>query len=345
MGRRLPHHLVLTWIIGLGFLLAGSTQVHAGGKVGWLDDVVRQVVREAGASRHVENRVARSTARLFAAQADESLSSLARRLEPAARAAGKIEEPSEAALRLRFQRLVKPDAEMARAFGNLAPAERRLVVELGESAAVIARRAPSGEAEATLRALGLDGLAAVRTYGDNVAETLIKEGPEALNVLRKTGRPGWRVYTEIVLQHKKKLAAAGVLTLFLANPDQFVDTTGKLTQYAVDHFTRAGIQLAGAMGGGAARGAQSALEDSLSRWGLHPALVRGTGIGIASLLAIGALLVLMGLPLRLLLWPVLSPLNLLRRLLRLGRAMPARGGSSLFTQPRSSDSKLLRTRF
>ena len=38
---------------------------------------------------------------------------------------------------------------------------------------------------------GLKGLSAVRVFGDDVAEVLVKEGPESLSVLRKAGRGGW----------------------------------------------------------------------------------------------------------------------------------------------------------
>ena len=77
-------------------------------------------------------------------------------------------------------------------------------------------RPPSGwpgaipqEAETMVRRLGPEGLTAVRVFGDDVAEVMVKEGPESLNVLRKTGKGGWSFFTQQVLPHKKKLAAAG----------------------------------------------------------------------------------------------------------------------------------------
>jgi hypothetical protein len=121
---------------------------------------------------------------------------------------------------------------------------------MGETAQRLARRYP-GQAETMIRRLGVEGMTAVRVYGDDVAEVVAKEGPESINVLRKAGRGGWTFFTETVLPHKKKLAAAGVLALFLANPDRFVDSAGRITEYAVDQFARAGIRLAGAVGGGA----------------------------------------------------------------------------------------------
>ena len=129
------------------------------------------------------------------------------------------------------------------------PAEKRLVVELGETAQVLARRYPR-EAETMVRRLGPEGLTAVRVFGDDVAEVLVKEGPESLGVLRKTGRGGWSFFTKQVLPHKKKLAAAGVLAAFMANPEKFVDYAGQATEFAVREFARAGIQLASAVGGG-----------------------------------------------------------------------------------------------
>ncbi len=97
---------------------------------------------------------------------------------------------------------------------------------MGETAQTLARRYP-GEAEPMIRKLGVEGMTAVRVYGADVAQVIAREGPETIGVLRKTGRGGWGFFTDTVLPHKKKLAAAGVLALFLANPEQFVDTAGK----------------------------------------------------------------------------------------------------------------------
>jgi len=129
-----------------------------------------------------------------------------------------------------------------------------------------------------------------------VAEVIVKEGPETVGVLRKTGRGGWRFYTETVLRNKKKLAAAGVLALFLANPDKFVDTAGRATQYAVEQFAKAGVQLAGAVGGGAAKGLESAIGQTLASYGIDSAVTRKAGMIGAGLVAFLAVMVILGLP-------------------------------------------------
>src|SRR4029077_16390739 len=154
--------------------------------------------------------------------------------------------------------------------------EKRLVVEMGETAQQLARRYPR-EAETMVRRLGPDGLTAVRVFGDDVAEVLVKEGPESLGVLRKAGRGGWSFFTTQVLPHKKKLAAAGVLAAFLANPDKFVDYAGQATEYAVREFAKAGVQLAGAGGGGRGRrrrGARARVNDRAIPGRLRPQLRR-----------------------------------------------------------------------
>ena len=115
-----------------------------------------------------------------------------------------------------------------------------------------------------VRRLGPDGLTAVRVFGDDVAEVMVKEGPESLNVLRKTGKGGWSFFTQHVLPNKKKLAAAGVLAAFLADPDKFVDYAGQATEFAAREFARAGITLASAVGGGVARGLESSLGEALA---------------------------------------------------------------------------------
>jgi hypothetical protein len=308
-----------SWRLGLlvavGLLVPGVTA--QAGKLSWLDEVVQQAVREAEAGGRaavkVEQRVgARAAGRLFVHEADEGLEAIARRSDDLARAAGKLDQPAETALRTRFTRMVGQDAEMARTFNALAPAEKRLVVEMGETAQRLARRYP-GQAEPMIRRLGVEGMSAVRVYGDDVAEVIVKEGPESIGVLRKTGRAGWAFFNEKVLPNKGKLAAAGVLGLFLANPEKFVDTAGRATQYAVEQFARAGIQLAGAVTGGAAKGLESAIGSTLARYGLNSALARRAGMVLAGLVAFGAVMVLLGLPIRWMLRPVTWPFRLMAR--------------------------------
>jgi hypothetical protein len=306
-------HRTLTVAVGLLAVALLAPSPARAGKVGWLDEVVQQVVREAEEGAQVAARVegrsvARAGGKLFAGQAEESLEALARRSDELARLARAGDEPAEAALRIRFNRLVGSDPQMARTFANLAPAEKRLVVEMGEAAQMIARRYP-GQAEPMIRKLGVEGLAAVRTYGDDVAEVIVKEGPASIDVLRKTGRGGWRFFNDKVLPHKKKLIAAGVFGLFLANPEQFVDSAGRATQYAVEQFARAGVSLGGAIGGGAIRGLDTAVGGLLAPLGLNAGPIRWLVMGVALLVAVLALMALIGLPIRWVLRPFTWPLR------------------------------------
>ena len=296
-----------------GLTLAATAPARAGGKVSWLDDVVRQAVREAEAggraAARVEGRSARPAAKLFAGEADEGLEVLVKRSDDMARAARRIDAPAEAALDARFARVIGADADATKAFRTLAPAEKRLVVEMTETAGRLAKRYP-GQAEPMIRKLGVEGMTAVRVYGDDVAEVIVKEGPESVGVLRKTGRAGWGFFTGKVLPNKKKLAAAGVLALFLANPDRFVDTAGRATQYAVEQFAKAGIQIAGAVGNGAAKGLEAAIGSQLEAYGINSLVLRRAGMLGAGLVVFLATAVLLGFPLRLFLRPILWPLKL-----------------------------------
>lgn len=299
-----------TWAVALllGLLLLPGPLARAG-RLSWLDEVVRHAVRGEGRA------ASRPAGRLFVHEAEEGLAGLARRADEMARLARRAEGPSEALLEARFARVVRQDEALVRGFKDLAPAEKRLVVEMGETASALARRHPE-RAEEIIRGLGVEGLTAVRVYGDDVADVIVKEGPSSLNVLRKTGRPGWDVFTTVVLPHKKKLAAAGVLALFLANPDRFVDTAGNLTQYAVEQFAQAGVQLAGGIGAGASRGLENSVASALAEYGLDSLVLRKLGMALAGLVALGATMVLVGLPLKWLLGPVVWPLRVVRRVLR-----------------------------
>lgn len=296
---------LVTGIIALAALLAAPTTARAGGKVSWLDEVVQDVIRQARGADATATASARGATKLFAKQADEPLEIVARQYDSLARTGRRLDEPADALLNSRFQRLVKGQPETARAFSELAPAERRLVVEMGETARSLTTRY-GDQTEDIIRKLGTDGLSAVRVYGDDVAEVIAKEGPESVNVLRKAGRGGWAFFNKTVLPNKGKLAAAGVLTLFLANPEKFVDTAGNVTEYAVREFAKAGIALTGAIAGGAARGVGAATAQAL---GWDNGFVRGAGMVLAGLVVIGSLMVLLGIPLR----PLFRPLARLFR--------------------------------
>ena len=294
----------LAWAAVLALFMLGHPGVAQAGKLSWLDDVVHEVILEtrAGGKRLIRGgdgarAEVRSAGRLFLSHnADETLEQLVRRSDelarrPAGRATGR------GALQARFSRLLKQDPQALRVFEALEPAEKRLVVELGETAQVLARRFPR-EAETMVRQLGPEGLSAVRVFGDDVAQVLAREGPESLSVLRKAGRGGWSFFTRHVLPNKKKLAAAGVLAAFLVNPEKFVDYAGQATEFAVREFARAGIQLASAVGGGAARGLETSIGRTLAAYGLDNALFRSIGLGMAGLVAVISLMVLIGVPVR-----------------------------------------------
>jgi hypothetical protein len=292
-------------LLAVTALVVGLPAAAHAGKLSWLDDLVQDVIVEAKAGGKSLVRGGdgarteiRRAGRLFVThEADETLEQLVRRSDELARAGRRVEQPTEALLQARFSRLLKQDPQTLRAFEALQPAEKRLVVELGETAQVLARRYPH-EAETMVRRLGPEGLTAVRVYGDDVAEVLVKEGPESLSVLRKTGRGGWTFFTKQVLPHKKKLAAAGVLAAFIANPEKFVDYAGQATEFAVKEFAKAGIQLASAIGGGAARGLETTIGQTLAAYGLNYPAFRYLGIALAGLAVVLSFFVVVGLPVR-----------------------------------------------
>ncbi len=317
--------------LGLATIAAffGFADSARAGKLGWLDDVVREVVREArveakSSARGIERGIAResaagveklavkSSSRILAREGEEGLDAVARGFERFGRTGRELERPSEALLDARFARLGRLDPEMIKTFRSLDGAEKRLVVEMGETAQMLARQFPN-EAEAMIRKLGPEGMSAARVFGPEVAATVAKEGPETLGILRKTGRGGLNFFTRHVLPNKKKLLAAGVLTAFLANPDLFVDSAGRFTKYAAEQFARAGVQLAGAVSSGVARGLVGSIADALSGRGVSAELARFLGIILASLVAIGAALIFIGKPIRAIVVPVTRPIAWMMR--------------------------------
>ena len=286
-----------------------TPQAAFASKVGWLDELVRKVMK---ASDPELAQAGRASGRFFDEIGGDSLSVMARRSDAIAHAGRPIDEATEAALEMRFARMVgASDPEFLRTFRTLEPAEKRLVLRMGEAAEQIARRYPD-QADVMIRQLGVEGMTAVRVYGDDVAEVIAREGPEAMNVLRRSGRPGWNFYIGPILQHKQKLAAAGVLALFLTHPEQFVDSAGRITEFAVAKFAEAGIDLAGAVGSGAARGLERSIAERVGFLGLEGTWVRGIALIGASIVAVIAILVILGIPLR---W-LTSPFRLVGRGLR-----------------------------
>ncbi len=307
--------------------VATLTAPARAGKVAWLDDLMQQVIAEAkSGGKNVAREIGGDGAsagarRLFPRlNADESLERLVRQSDDLARAGRAVEHPAEALLESRFSRLMGQDPQAVRTFAGLPAAEKRLVVELGETAQRLARRYPDG-AEGMVRQLGPEGLTAVRVYGDDVAEVLAKEGPESLSVLRKTGRSGWSFFTGTVLPHKKKLAAAGVLAAFLADPERFVDYAGKATEYAVREFGKAGIQLAAAITGGAARGIEATVGEALDAYGLNVRVLRYLGMAAAGMVVVISFLVVIGLPVRWMFRPVVGPIRWAISMRKAGRVV------------------------
>lgn len=294
--------------VALLLLFVALPQVEAG-SLSWLDEMIQASVRQAD-PKLASQRTSKLFAREVSELGDDALGVIARRSQELARSARRSDETVDALTEARFQKLVASDETLARDFARLAPAEKQVVVQMGEAAQSLARRFP-GRADSMIRSMGADGLSAVAVYGDDVAEVLAAEGAQSVNVLRRTGRPGWKFFTETVLPNKQKLAAAGLLTAFIAAPEEFVDMAGQATDYAVRQFASAGIQLATAVGGGAVAGLESAVGTWLEQQGLNFALARYSGMLLAGWVVFSSALVIIGMPgrvatapVRMLLWPV-----------------------------------------
>ena len=286
----------------LSLLIISQFSSASAGSLSWLDNVIQASVKQADPNL-VNSRSARLFARETGELGDDSLGILARRSDELSTLARKADDPATGLVDARFERLIDGDESLARDFARLSPSEKKLAVQMGEAAQTLARRFP-GKADTMIRNMGADGLSAVAVYGDEVAEVLAVEGPQAVNVLRKTGRPGWKFFTEKVLPNKQKLAAAGVLTAFMVAPEEFVDMAGQATQYAIGQFASAGIELATAVGGGAVAGLESAVGSWLESQGVNFAVVRYIGMFLAGWVVLSSSMVLIGMPARIATTPV-----------------------------------------
>ena len=140
--------------------------VSAAVKLSWVDDVVQEVIAEAkvGGRSVVREATGEPTraavnrgGRLFLRhEADEGVEGLIRGSDELARSARRVEQPSEALLQARFSRVLRHDPEVMRTFSSLAPAEKRVVVELSEAAQSLAKRYPA-RAETMVKELGPEG--------------------------------------------------------------------------------------------------------------------------------------------------------------------------------------------
>jgi hypothetical protein len=270
------------------------------GKMSVVEGLVRVAMEEGrgakvGAKLTEDARLLRGTEELFenaAKQHDQLL-----------RTAGRIAKLDEQALAGRLTEwTARADSETVQTLAQMSAAERRFVVEAAETAGTLSRKFPNDATE-MVRQLGLEGLSYTRVYGDEVAQVVLREGPESLGVLRKGGRGAWTFFNETVLPHKKKLAAAGVLAAFLASPDQFVDMAGRATDYALREFARAGVELASTLPGAVAGGVHLGVDQVLDRWGLNYAPLRWSAVATLLSVATVACMRLLGLPLATLIWP------------------------------------------
>jgi hypothetical protein len=297
--------------VALAAVLVAASSAHAG-KMGVLDELVRTAVRDARAELRTGVHVVAEDTQLLRG-GEDLFESAAKRHEILVRAAGRIADLDEPALAKRLAALApRVDSESARTLASMSLAERRFVVEAAETAASLSRKYPV-QAKQMIRRLGPEGLSYTRSFGDDVAEVVLEEGSEALNVLRKGGRGAWSFFKEQVLPHKKKLAAAGLFAAFLANPDEFVDMAGRATDYAVREFARAGVELAGVLPGAVADGVHAGVAGVLDRWGLNYAPLRWAMALAALAVATGAVMRLAGLPLRAIAWPLTVTLRRFRR--------------------------------
>lgn len=159
-----------------------------------------------------------------------------------------------------FNRLEGANDDLRGAFKKLSPNERNALVELVGAGQRVARTRSADDAIALIRKLDADGLVQVRTYGDFVYEGVEKMGPSYKTVVAKMGKGAGKFFNEWVGPHWGKWTAAGLTVGYLAAPERFHDGLGKLTEYAIQKLTEAGIRAGEAATGGFTKAIMTRVE-------------------------------------------------------------------------------------
>lgn len=152
--------------------------------------------------------------------------------------------------------MAKGGDDLARTLPDLATRARVLQDGGAETVAAVGIFGP----DAARAALRLDE--AIR--GGSV---IVKDGSRAVSVadfgsaLVRYGDASWTFWKQYVQPHWKVWAASGALAAYLANPEAFQDTAGKLTQAGFKHLTEFAGKVAAAAIRGIGDGSASATEN------------------------------------------------------------------------------------
>lgn len=243
-------------------LMRGTARVADEIPVKKVDDLVAELSKSRSAREAVDAEL-RKAGRIAeggqvargAARSDEVLRLLraaTNELDPSV--LRRIESLDEASREAAFV-LAKGGDELVRTVPDLATRARLLQEGGAETVAAVGMFGP----EAARAALRLDE--AIR--GGSV---LVKDGSRAVsvadfgNVMTRFGDASWSFWKQYVQPHWKVWAASGALAAYLANPEYFQDTAGKLTEAGFKHLTEFAGEVAAAAIRGVGEGSGTATE-------------------------------------------------------------------------------------
>lgn len=212
-------------------------------------------------------RVMRTGAGLSQEVPTKAVKSAPRRLDTAATASRKFDTGlARAAVRA-------TDADLLRHLDTLPAAEQQFALQVFEGGRILRAANPDELARARLITEGgTDLLVAAQRHGDEVARPafMLQLGEAAgqvppgsvtrfSQVAAERGEPflaGWNRY---IVPNWKLLASSGAITACLAASDSCIDAAGNLTAQAAETFARLGVEVAGGVVTGAAKGAGEAV--------------------------------------------------------------------------------------
>lgn len=219
-------------------LIQGTVKVADDVPVHQADDVAQRLTRSKGITRKIDADLSKS-------------GQLTDKMDDAARATVR-----KAAMFQALEKAIPDNPALLKEIRTLDNASQETAVVLAKGGQSIVRAMPdiAGRGQLLKRG-GADVVAAVGLHGDDAARAamrldaaiqggslIVPAGKRAVTledfgrIMTETGESGWRFWQTYVQPHWKLWLGSGALALYLADPEQFQDTAGQLSEAGFRHL-------------------------------------------------------------------------------------------------------------